>query len=310
MAFIEKLFTGAQSHDIDLNNPAVQSMIADASKYESYMNPEAQGQSRAGQQSFIESLQKQAAGGGPSPTETMLSQQLQQQQEQGAALAASQRGVNPALALRQAQQQQSQAAQAAGKTAAIGRQQEMLSAQGQLGGALQAQRAQDIQNTAQMAQAAQNYKQLGLSVAQANQAAKMQAEGATTNMASNLGGQLIQGIASGASSAMQAAAMSDEDLKTAFKGGGKAVRKFLDHLTAEEYSYKDGAKGMPGAGKKRYVSPMAQDLEKTDLGKSMVINTPNGKMVDYGKGFGAMLAAMADTHQRVKRLEKGGKKDG
>ncbi len=48
---------------------------------------------------------------------------------------------------------------------------------------------------------------------------------------------------------------------------------------------------------------MAQDLEKTPEGKALVENTDQGKIVDYGKGLGTMLAAMADIHKRLKKIE-------
>jgi hypothetical protein len=115
---------------------------------------------------------------------------------------------------------------------------------------------------------------------------------------------IIGGIISGGAQVGAAAAMSDEDAKSEIKPGAKQVESFLEAMKAHSYEYKDKEKH--GAGK--HVSPMAQELEKTELGKSMVVDTPEGKMVDYGKGFGAMLAANAALHERVKKLE--GKKNG
>ena len=48
---------------------------------------------------------------------------------------------------------------------------------------------------------------------------------------------------------------------------------------------------------------MAQELEKSEVGTSMVVDTPQGKMVDYGRGLGAMLSAEAMNHDRLKKLE-------
>lgn len=81
------------------------------------------------------------------------------------------------------------------------------------------------------------------------------------------------------------------------------LKGFLDNLKATKYQYKDEKWG---AGD--HVSPMAQDLEKSDLGKQMVVDTPQGKMVDYGKGFGYMLAAQAHNHRRLGDLEAAFKK--
>lgn len=74
----------------------------------------------------------------------------------------------------------------------------------------------------------------------------------------------------------------------------------LDKLQAYEYEYKD-----PKFGKGKQVSVMAQDMEKAgEAGRNMVTNTPEGKMIDYGKGFGAIVAAQAQLNQKLNELEK------
>jgi len=84
-------------------------------------------------------------------------------------------------------------------------------------------------------------------------------------------------------------------------------KDFLDKLKAYSYEYKNPS--MPGAGEGRHFSVMAQDLEKAGkIGKSMVKNTEYGKMVDYGKGFGSILAAQVQLNERLKELEKKKKK--
>lgn len=81
-------------------------------------------------------------------------------------------------------------------------------------------------------------------------------------------------------------------------------RSFLDALQAYSYEYKNPK--LPGAGKGTYVSVMAQDLEKAGpVGKQAVIDTPHGKMVDYGKLAGAMLASQASLNQRLNEMERG-----
>lgn len=106
------------------------------------------------------------------------------------------------------------------------------------------------------------------------------------------------GVASGLTSMM--GGMSDARQKRDVKGGDAPVRGFLDALAAHEYRYKDP--GKDGAGP--HVSPMAQELEKAGpVGRSMVEETPRGKMVDYAKGFGAMLAAQASLNKRLEHLE-------
>lgn len=92
--------------------------------------------------------------------------------------------------------------------------------------------------------------------------------------------------------------MSDEKAKKKIKPAGQKLYDFLDNISANSYEYKDEKHG---EGEK--ISPMAQELEKTDAGKGMVEDTPEGKMVDYGAGFGTMLASQAELHERLKKLE-------
>ena len=80
--------------------------------------------------------------------------------------------------------------------------------------------------------------------------------------------------------------------------GTKAIDGFLNDLYAYQYNYKD-----PAHGEGKQVGVMAQDLEKSQLGKQMVENTPQGKMVDYGHGLAAILASQANIHSRLKELE-------
>lgn len=112
--------------------------------------------------------------------------------------------------------------------------------------------------------------------------------------------------AAGASGLAQ---VSDEKLKTDKKAEGSQdfnPKSFLDKLQAYSYEYKKGAKGMEGAGEGRHLSVMAQDLEKAGpVGKSMVEQDENGnKVVDYGKGFGAILASQAHLNERLSQIEK------
>jgi hypothetical protein len=111
--------------------------------------------------------------------------------------------------------------------------------------------------------------------------------------------------ASGAAALLPAVAgLSDERQKTDIAPGQKSLQEFLDALEAHEYAYKDPT--LPGTSEGRHTSVMAQELEKSAIGKRMVVETEHGKMVDYGKGLPAMLAALADLHKRTAELEKQG----
>lgn len=81
-----------------------------------------------------------------------------------------------------------------------------------------------------------------------------------------------------------------------------SLRDFLNALKAYEYDYKNPE--LDGQG--RQIGVMAQDLEKTPIGKQFVMETPRGKMVDYGKGFAAILASQAMLNKRVNALEGNG----
>jgi len=78
--------------------------------------------------------------------------------------------------------------------------------------------------------------------------------------------------------------------------------EFLDKLEAKSYTYKDTSK--PGTRKGQQYGITAQDLEKSKVGKTMVQDTPDGKMVDTVGGFGAVLASQAELNKRLKALEK------
>jgi Chaperone of endosialidase len=97
-----------------------------------------------------------------------------------------------------------------------------------------------------------------------------------------------------------AAGGSDRKLK-------KKVKKFsaetvLDELVPYSFEYIDPV--TYGTGPQ--VGIMAQDLEKSELGKSYVLDTPEGKMVYYQNMNSLLLACIVDLHQRVKELESHG----
>jgi len=86
---------------------------------------------------------------------------------------------------------------------------------------------------------------------------------------------------------------SDENLK-------KNIDQFVSAIKPHEYEYKNPE--MDGEG--TYYSPMAQELEKSKIGKSMVVETPRGKMVNYGRGLGVILAGQGYLNDRLDELEK------
>lgn len=94
------------------------------------------------------------------------------------------------------------------------------------------------------------------------------------------------------------AAMSDERLKTGVQGAGSQAEKFLDGIHPYTFEYKD-----PAFGSGRRMGVMAQDVEKSPMGATMVEETPYGKALNMQKGMGVMLAAQADLNKRLRALE-------
>jgi len=96
---------------------------------------------------------------------------------------------------------------------------------------------------------------------------------------------------------------SDKDLKEDIEYNPKDVQKFMDRLKPASYNYKEEVKNDPRASKNRELGVMAQDLEKSKLGKESVHDTPKGKIVDYDNLEPKMLASLASLNERLKRIE-------
>lgn len=97
-------------------------------------------------------------------------------------------------------------------------------------------------------------------------------------------------------------AASDVRAKKNVLSADKDVTEFLKSLAAKTWDYKDPQKH--GAG--RHLGVMAQDLEKSRMGKDMVKTGPDGvKMVQYGgaKGMAAIVASLAHLAEKMDKLE-------
>jgi hypothetical protein len=100
-------------------------------------------------------------------------------------------------------------------------------------------------------------------------------------------------------------AASDERVKKGIKSAEKPIKEMFDSLSPKSYRYKDSFAGDAQGGNDRYVSVMAQDLEKTKLGRSFVTHRDDGtRIVDYGKGLGVMLAGQAHLHKKMNKIER------
>lgn len=229
-------------------------------------------------------IQRQAAiasGQMPSYSDLLYKQGLEDMQKQQASAAASSRGVsNVGLLQRNAMQ--------------MGQQAGLDVAREGIASRIQEQRAAD-QLIAQQAAAAR-----GVSVQAniANQQNAMAQRGQTLGLIGNLG-------AAGATMFAASDENMKKDIKPTNQDGNKLVESFMDALKSYNYKYKEDAEG--AAGKKNpkgeVTSVMAQDLEKSDLGKQMVQDTPSGKIVDYAQGMAPLFAAIAELNERTKKLE-------
>jgi hypothetical protein len=130
----------------------------------------------------------------------------------------------------------------------------------------------------------------------AQQIAAMQAQGQGSgggDDSSKWLGALAQGV--GAYFALA----SDRTLKkkvrkaTPSKYTKKDVSELLDRLKAYNFEYRDNK-----YGDGRRLGVMAQDLEKSKMGKKIVVDTPYGKVIDVGKGLGMALGVQANLNKR------------
>lgn len=135
---------------------------------------------------------------------------------------------------------------------------------------------------AQMGQAAGQY---GQSVG-SNQIGMGNAVASAEIAKANRSGQMLQ---QGSSAAMMA--FSDERLKTDVTPVSKSeLAEMKKHLKAYSFKYVS-----PEYGHGDWVGVMAQDLEKSKLGKTLVVEDANGlKQIDIRKVMSLFLATMAE----------------
>jgi hypothetical protein len=276
---------------VERQNVATQeAQAAEAAKQSELDNP-----FRQAQLQFVTQLQQRMSGQAPTAAE-MAGKVAQEQTQAGlASQAASARGrVNPALLQKAMMEQQARSQQALATQTNVAKQQELEGYGSQLAQARQGEQglinAQTQQGQFEKELASKYY---GIDVTKGLEQQKIDVakEGQDKSL---LGGVL--GTIGTVGSAL--ITKSDENAKKNVRSGAEDIQSFLDAIAAHKYEYKDKSNG---EGER--VSPMAQELEKSKMGSDMVIDTPDGKMVDYGKGFGAILAAQAELNKRLKKLE-------
>lgn len=300
-----------------------------------------QSQQTRDQQGQLNSMLMNAAqGNGPSAANQVLQQSQEAQIAAARSAAASAGGdSNPFLAQRAADQQMQQAMAQGGVAAAQQRAQEQQNAMGQLGGQLQGMRSQDMDLASQQAQLNQQAnlanQQAGLSQNAQNQQAQqfalqnqlglnsqqLQANMALSgaqmqndqyNTSQNMGVAAANSAAAGAYGqaalkgvtdiAAGAAKFSDERLKTDVDRSSTdhEMGQFLDALDPASYHYLNPERH----GEGKHWSIMAQSAQKTPVGKSFVLETPEGLALDTSKASMVALAALASMNKRLGKVEK------
>lgn len=262
------------------------------------------------QKRLIHQMEQQASGEAPSAAEMQMRQGIDSSVAASLAASRSARGGNVG-AQRAAQQAQANQmnVKGAGMMAQV-RAQEQARAQQLLGQTISAAQSARLAQTGQNDAMVQYYTSLGLSADESDRRAEMDRLGYA--QAQDLGEkgyevqreaaqyQLVGSLAGSAGEGMsQYQSGSDENFKTNVDKSGKALEGMLDKLVAATWDYKDQDKH----GKGGHVGVMAQDLEKSELGKTMVIEGDDGKYVDLKKLTTAALAAAVHTHKRLKKLE-------
>ena len=90
-----------------------------------------------------------------------------------------------------------------------------------------------------------------------------------------------------------------EGLKSNLSQSPEKIEDFLKKLGAHSYEYNQPEKHGEGT----FVSPMAQEFEKSEIGKTAVVDGPDGKMVDYGRLAGTELAALANQQRDISQIK-------
>lgn len=244
---------------------------------------------RANQGQVYDMLAAKAAGRGNSVAQNQLAQATGNTMAGARSQAASARGGSLAQgsAQRSAMYAGAAAQQQAGGQSATLRAQEQAAAERALADQANTQQAQALQRQ-------QMEQNLGLGVwdrhlTYAGQQAQMKAA-----KDSNLFGMIGGGIAAGG-----ALLASDKRLKEDIEPADQEIEAFLSALAAKRYQYKPEAGEEPG----EHYGVMAQDVEKSPVGRTMVRDTPKGKALDGRPGLGVLLAAMANMHDRMSKLE-------
>jgi len=257
-------------------------------------------------QNLIQRLASLGQGQGPSLAEAQLRSATDRSLSQQLAAAASGRGVDASATARQLARQQQAANQQAAQQAAQARIQEGQQANALLASTLGTEGGQALQQAQNGISSGANIAQQQASNLQALEQLKFQKAAAQANLDAakpkkkGFFGKLA-GIAGNVGRAALAL-KSDEDQKKAIKNASKPTDEFLNAIKTKSFKYKEPKKANDDG--RTNFGVMAQDIEKSEMGRSFVEDTPEGKMLNINKGFGAVLAAQARLNERLNKLDK------
>lgn len=249
----------------------------------------------------------------PSVAREQLAQATQANEATQLSQASGATGENAFLARQGAARNIAAANQTEAQQAAEIRAREVATAQGQLGNVLGQVSQEDINryNTDTATGGASNQEILDAN-AKASGLAEQHDE-ATHNLWVQIGGKAATGLGSflGSSSSSgssdpggDSTVSSDRNVKKDIHADpDEKVMAFLSAIQPDSFRYKGENPQAP-----EHHGVMAQDLEQSEIGRSLVHQSPRGKVVDVGTAAMAALAAAASLHRRLARVE--GKKGG
>lgn len=268
---------------------------------------------QSSQEAEMQMIQRQAliaSGQAPSYSQMAFNQNLDATGRQAMALAASQRGAsNPMLAFRQAQIGNQQAQLEGAQQAALMAEQEKRQADQLIGQQVASQRGVAFQQAAanQQAQQAQRAQNMQLIAGLGGTAASLAMGGGGMGAPQApvpLGATGLSPDAAGGTTGYSRSYLaSDARVKknvTPAPNASSEIEAFVRALNPKQFEYTD-----PQFGTGEKLGVMAQALEKTKVGKTMVDTAPDGtKVIDSNKAIGAILAGMADMNKKLSKLEK------
>ena len=142
-------------------------------------------------------------------------------------------------------------------------------------------------------------EQASLSAVLQSETGKFTAQQAQMNQESKDSKNLFGNVLSTGASVLSM--MSDERQKKNISSADSELKEFVDNLAPHTYEYKDTSLEGTAPGKRYGI--MAQALERSAAGKSIVRETAEGKKIDVAQGLGVALAALAAMNKRLGKVE-------